>query len=301
MQEFNPLVSIIINCYNGEKYLRETIDSVIAQTYTNWEIIFWDNQSTDDTANIVKGYNNGKIKYYYASNHTPLGEARNLALEAVSGECVCFLDADDLWKPAFLEKMVECMQNNSEVGLVYGDYCAFSDGTQRLTHHDVNPEGTVDTNTLLLKYDIGMSGALFKRSLLSEYNIRFNNNYNLIEDFDFFIRMSFVTTVYHVADVLILYRVHSQSLSRVYRNWSKEYKSFYDYLKEYMAQHSEVDLKDGTNYVYDMYSLHANFESIHNGDIKGYIASIMSMRTLIQKLKAIARPIKWKLFPSSAM
>jgi glycosyltransferase involved in cell wall biosynthesis len=61
MQEFNPLVSIIINCYNGEKYLRETIDSVIAQTYTNWEIIFWDNQSTDDTANIVKGYNNSKV------------------------------------------------------------------------------------------------------------------------------------------------------------------------------------------------------------------------------------------------
>jgi glycosyltransferase involved in cell wall biosynthesis len=241
----------------------------------------------------VKGYNNSKIKYYYAPNHTPLGEARNLALEVVSGECVCFLDADDLWKPAFLEKMVECMQKNSAVGLVYGDYCAFYDGTQRLTHHDVNPEGTVDTNTLLLKYDIGMSGALFKRSLLSEYNIRFNNNYNLIEDFDFFIRMSFVTTVYHVADVLILYRVHSQSLSRVYRNWSKEYKCFYDYLKEYMAQHPEVDLKGGMSGVYDLYVYHANLESIQKRDFKGYLSSIRLMRTMAQKLRAVARLVKY--------
>jgi glycosyltransferase involved in cell wall biosynthesis len=295
MQEFNPLVSIIINCYNGEKYLRETIDSVIAQTYTNWEIIFWDNQSTDDTANIVKGYNNSKIKYYYAPNHTPLGEARNLALEVVSGECVCFMDADDLWKPAFLGKMVECMQKNSDVGLVYGDYCEFSDGTQRLTHHDVNPDGTVDTNTLLLKYDIGMSGALFKRSLLSEYNIRFNNNYNLIEDFDFFIRMSFVTTVYHVADVLILYRVHSQSLSRVYRNWSKEYKSFYDYLKEYMAQHPEVDWIGGVSKIYDIYVFYANQESILDNDVRKYIYSIKRMRTLRQKLAAIVRFINYKI------
>ena len=76
-----PLVSILINCYNGEKYIREAIDSVIAQTYANWEIIFWDNQSIDSSASIVKSYNDVRIKYYYAPTHTLLYDARKLARE----------------------------------------------------------------------------------------------------------------------------------------------------------------------------------------------------------------------------
>ena len=58
----NPLISIIMNCYNGEKYLQEALDSVINQTYKNWELIFWDNQSTDKSANIVHSYNDNRIK-----------------------------------------------------------------------------------------------------------------------------------------------------------------------------------------------------------------------------------------------
>ena len=73
-----PLVSILMNCYNGEKYLKEAIDSIYNQTYDNWEIIFWDNASTDETANIVKSYDH-KIKYYLAAKTSPLGEARNFA------------------------------------------------------------------------------------------------------------------------------------------------------------------------------------------------------------------------------
>jgi hypothetical protein len=79
----------------------------------------------------------------------------------------------------------------------------------------------------------------------------------------------------------------------VYRNWSKEYKSFYDYLKEYMAQHPEVDLKEGTNYVYDMCLYHINMESIQNHDFKGYLSSIKQMKTMSQKLKAVARLVKY--------
>jgi glycosyltransferase involved in cell wall biosynthesis len=72
-----PLVSVIMNCCNGEKYLQEAIDSVLAQTYKNWEIVFWDNQSIDDTAQIAKSYDDPRIKYHRSESFTPLGEARN--------------------------------------------------------------------------------------------------------------------------------------------------------------------------------------------------------------------------------
>ena len=76
-----PLVSVIMNCFNGEKYLREAIDSVQAQTYENWELIFWDNQSTDVSAGIVKSFDDPRIYYFYAPKHTHLYEARNYAIE----------------------------------------------------------------------------------------------------------------------------------------------------------------------------------------------------------------------------
>ena len=67
-----PLVSILMNCYNGEKFLREAIESVLAQTYLNWELIFWDNQSTDQSADIFNSYDDKRLKYFYASKHTLL-------------------------------------------------------------------------------------------------------------------------------------------------------------------------------------------------------------------------------------
>ena len=105
----NPLVSIIMNCYNSDKFLRESIESIYNQTYANWEIIFWDNASIDDSAKIAKSYDE-RIKYYLASETTSLGEARNLALSNVSGEYVAFLDCDDLYLTDKLEKQVNLMQ-----------------------------------------------------------------------------------------------------------------------------------------------------------------------------------------------
>ena len=92
-----PLVSIIMNCYNGEKYLREALNSVIEQTFQNWELIFWDNQSSDRSAFVFKRYDEKRFKYFYSPKHTLLYEARNYAIEKASGEFYAFLDVDDWW------------------------------------------------------------------------------------------------------------------------------------------------------------------------------------------------------------
>ena len=117
-----PLVSIIMNCFNGEKYLREAIDSVLAQTYQNWEVVLWDNQSTDNSAEILNSYKDSRIRYCYAPVHTVLGLARNLSIEHAKGEWLGFLDCDDLWLPAKLEKQVAIINElGLELGLVYSE------------------------------------------------------------------------------------------------------------------------------------------------------------------------------------
>ena len=80
----NPLISVIMNCHNGEKFLRQSIESVISQSYKNWELIFWDNKSNDNSANIFKSYDDNRLKYFYNSSKTTLYKARNLSIQSVS-------------------------------------------------------------------------------------------------------------------------------------------------------------------------------------------------------------------------
>ena len=77
----SQLVSVVVNCYNGEKYLNQCINSILNQTYKNIELIFWDNQSTDNSRNIINSFKDKRIKYFYAPTHEKLYSSRNFAIE----------------------------------------------------------------------------------------------------------------------------------------------------------------------------------------------------------------------------
>ena len=101
-----PLISIIINCYNGERYLKNSIQSVLNQSYNNWELIFWDNKSTDGSKKIALSYKDKRVKYFFSKKFTGLYQARNLAIRKAKGEFICFLDTDDWWvKNKLLEQV----------------------------------------------------------------------------------------------------------------------------------------------------------------------------------------------------
>ena len=106
-----PLVSILMNCYNGENYLQEAINSVLDQSYQNWELFFWDNRSTDRSADIFKEYKDLRLKYYLAPEHTDLGCGRAKAFQYLTGEFIAVLDTDDVWLPKKLEKQIPLFDN----------------------------------------------------------------------------------------------------------------------------------------------------------------------------------------------
>ena len=113
----NPLVSVIINCFNGEKFLKDAIDSVFQQTYENCEIIFFDNSSTDSSKEIACSYGD-KVTYICSSELLPLGSARKEAIKHAKGEWICFLDTDDLWYPDKLNSQI-AMASSDSVALIY--------------------------------------------------------------------------------------------------------------------------------------------------------------------------------------
>ena len=110
MKKKIPLVSIVVNCFNGEKFLKKSINSIINQTYKNWEIIFWDNNSTDNSSVEIKSFKDKRIKYFKSSKFNTLYKSRNLAIKRTKGDLICFLDTDDLWKKNKLKDQVHIMK-----------------------------------------------------------------------------------------------------------------------------------------------------------------------------------------------
>ena len=116
-----------MNCHNGETFLQEAIQSVIQQKYKKWELIFWDNNSTDNSAKIFKSFKDKRLKYYFRKK-VSLYESRNAAIKKTKGKYIAFLDADDLWLPDKLSLQIKQFKD-PKVGLVYGKYIKKNDSS----------------------------------------------------------------------------------------------------------------------------------------------------------------------------
>ncbi len=215
MESNQPLVSVVMNCYNGEKYLKEAIDSIMTQTYQNWEIIFWDNQSTDKSANIVTLYNDKRIKYFYAPSHTPLGEARNLALSECSGEYIGFLDTDDIWLPNKLKLQVSIMESSLEFALCYTDFDKISaDAKHLISYKTKHPSGYI-FGKLLAWYEIGMPTAIVRSECLTSIGTPlFDQSMSFCPDYDLFMRIAANYKVCSIKESTAKYRVLGDSLTQ---------------------------------------------------------------------------------------
>tara|TARA_B100001057_G_scaffold500816_1_gene618053 strand:- start:1822 stop:2679 length:858 start_codon:yes stop_codon:yes gene_type:complete len=117
----NPLVSILMNCHNGEKYLIQAVSSVLAQTYENFELVFFDNASTDKTEYIIKSFNDKRIKYFKSLKKLTLSEARLEAWKHINGEYVAILDTDDICFPNRLSNQLKCFLSDTELSVLGGN------------------------------------------------------------------------------------------------------------------------------------------------------------------------------------
>lgn len=209
-----PLVSIIMNCLDSEKYLREAIDSVYAQTCPNWEIVFWDNASRDASAGIAQSYRDGRLRYFRGETTVPLGHARNLAIRQSRGEFIAFLDCDDLWMPQKLEKQIPLFLADREVGLVYSDTYFFNDsGSQKRLYADKLPYRGHRFADLLNRYVISLETAVLRKAALDSLDHWFDEDFNMIEEYDLFVRIGLDWKVDFVPEVLAKWRVHGESWS----------------------------------------------------------------------------------------
>ena len=211
-----PLVSIIMNCYNSDRFLKEAIDSVYSQTYHRWEVIFWDNASTDQSAAIARSYDD-RLKYFLALQTTPLGEARNLALGKAKGKYIAFCDCDDLYLPDKLEKQVQQL-DNSDFPMSYGSAIIIDElGKVVRRRPVVNDSGTL-LAPLLKRYEINIQSVMIRHAFLKENNLSFQANLKYSPDYNLFMTIASSYQIGVIKDYIVQYRVSKGALSNQSRH-----------------------------------------------------------------------------------
>jgi len=210
----NQLVSIIINCKNSEKYLNECIDSVLAQTFSNYEIVIINNFSTDRTKEIILSYSDSRIQYFETKSHLNLGAARNIGLEMSKGEYIAFLDSDDTWYPNKLELILKKFTEN--IGLVYSDVKYFNNNNSFNLYDIRNLYKGNCFKELLDDYNLCMSSCVISKKVILNQKILFDEELKVCEDLDFFLKIAYVSKIEYVRDVLVEYRIHGKNLTFKY-------------------------------------------------------------------------------------
>lgn len=208
----NYLISVIINCHNGEEYLEKCVQSVIEQTYKNWEIIFYDNKSNDSSYEILKRFKDNRIKYYASKKKLNLYKARNLAINKCNGSLVTFLDVDDWWIKTKLDKQVKYFSKNSDLDILYSNIFLFFQKNKKKKIFIKKITNKNLTQKLVNKFEMPIQSVMIKKKFFKKN--KFNSKYTIIGDLDFFVRASKCANIHGLNEPLVFYREHDQNLTK---------------------------------------------------------------------------------------
>jgi glycosyltransferase involved in cell wall biosynthesis len=210
-----PLVSIIIPTYNCSRYLPETVRSVIAQTYTNWELIIVDDGSSDDTRKVCDEFLSNQHITYHFRNNAGVSAARNYGYSIAKGDLIAYLDSDDLWEPGNLKDKIEYLERHQQVGLVHGDMQVIDSSSKPTGDVLSGREGAILEDLLLWNGTNipGPSSILVRREAIDAIG-GFDPELSTAADQDFFFRCASMFLVGRVNKVSGSYRVHEDNMHK---------------------------------------------------------------------------------------
>ncbi len=237
-----PLVSILVNAYNAERYIAEALDSALAQVYKNIEVIVLDDHSTDRTSAIVQEYaaKDERVHYLKPQKRVGLVEGRNELLRVSRGEYLTYLDADDVYMPDKVEQEVDFLATHPEYALVYCNIIFFFDGVPEKTyrHRYTFYSGEDIFPHLLEKMFIANTSTMFRREVYDRLG-GYRTDLGLVEDWEYFLRLTYAG--YQVAFLdgdLVRYRLRWDSHTNFARQAEIKESAvkIFENLKEHMSE-----------------------------------------------------------------
>jgi glycosyltransferase involved in cell wall biosynthesis len=205
-----PTVSVLMCVFNGEKYLREAIDSILCQTFTDFEFIIINDKSTDRSVDIIRSYADPRIRLYSNESNIGLTKSLNKGIDLAKGKYIARMDADDISLPDRLATQVEFMESNPHIGVCGTWFELFGDSNSIVSH-------PINHDEIILKFfnqnAIGHPTVIIKTSVLHEN--RYNEQYITTQDYELWTRLAISGFKFHnIPSVLLRYRWHNQNISK---------------------------------------------------------------------------------------
>lgn len=225
------LVSIVMPCYNGKRFIGESIESVINQTYPKWELLIVDDGSTDDSINVIKHYQTDKRIKLIRQSNSGSAAARNNGIRRSKGQYLALLDSDDIWKPNFLEEQIRFMKEKSAI-CVYSSYAMINKNSKEILKPVKVKDKITSKDMESLNY-IGCLTGLYDQS--KHGKIFFKEELNsILDDYAFWLDIVALENVaYGNSKVLAKYRIHEGSTTN---NKKKLIKKHYVFYRTYLGQ-----------------------------------------------------------------
>ena len=237
----NPKVSIVLPTYNGEKYLSSSIQSILKQTFQDWELIVVNDCSTDQTPDIIKKYieKDNRIKVINNESNQKLPKSLNIGFSQATGKYLTWTSDDNEYYPDALNKMYHFLENNTDIGMVYANCLVVSkDKKDKYWGYlDATPENLLKTN---------VCGACFLyKKVLADRIGEYNEPLFLAEDHDYWLRMRLQCKIERIPEVLYLYRKHDKNLSATYKKeaFFRDIELISSYKDIYAKTFPSLDLK----------------------------------------------------------
>ena len=214
-----PKISVIMPVYNSEKYLREAIDSILDQTYGDFEFIIIDDGSTDSSPDIVRSYDDPRIRFYVNEKNMGVAGTLNRGLDLATGEYIARMDSDDISLPERFEKQVAFMNAHTEVAVCATAIHLFgateSDRRFSITHNQLKVD-------LLFGNCFAHPTVMLRGTVIRNEKFYYDKKFNKIEDYEMWVKISRKYALASLEDVLLKYRVHSMQVTQ---NYGEEYEA----------------------------------------------------------------------------
>jgi glycosyltransferase involved in cell wall biosynthesis len=209
----SPKITVLMPVYNGEQYLREAIESILNQSYTDFDFLIIDDGSTDQSANIINSYPDPRIRLVENERNMGLIHTLNRGIDLANSKFIARMDCDDISMPNRLSKQLALMEQHPAVG-VCGGWIEYFMGKQLILKFPVNDK---DIKHALLSYNpMAHPAIMIRAEVIKKNHIYYDPEYQHVEDYELWARLSSITCFANIPEVILKYRIHPIQIGRIY-------------------------------------------------------------------------------------
>lgn len=209
----STLVSIIMPVYNNEKFILEAVDSIVKQTYADFELIIIDDASTDNTVNQIDSFRDNRIKLLQNHQHEGISSSLNKGIKLCNGELIARMDGDDVSSSSRLQKQVDYLKSNPDISICGSNIILINaDGSFICEHNYNSDDEKIKTDLFFGKTSLAHPAIMFRKSMIEQFGT-YDQSFDYAEDYELYCRLSPNISFHNMQDHLLLYRQHSASVS----------------------------------------------------------------------------------------